>query len=154
LNAVKEQEATAKQSRLFDASALVNLLVSQGSSALDLARGNDILDLTIYEAGNALWKLSTLHTKMSAAEADSLQSALIQTVTDHMNVITVSELDHTSIANLARTERLSYYDAAYVWAARDRKSELITDDARLARAASKFVKVRKSSDLPSITSED
>ncbi len=137
---------------MFDASALVNLLVSRGSSALDLARGNDILDLTIYEAGNALWKLSTLHHKISAAEADSLHSALIQTATDHMNVISVSELDHLSVANLARAERVSYYDAAYVSAARARKCELVTDDARLAKVASKFMKVNRSTDLPSIVS--
>ena len=148
MSAVEEQRGPAKQLRLFDASALVNLLVSRGSSALDLARGNEVLDLTIYEAGNAIWKLSTLHHKISAEEADSLHSALIQTATEHMNIIRVSELDHLSVAGLARAERLSYYDAAYVSAARDRKCELITDDARLAKVASKFLKVKKSSDLP------
>ncbi len=146
MSTVKEQGVPA---RLFDASALVNLLVSRGSSALDLARGNDILDLTIYEAGNALWKLSTLQHKLSAEEADSLQSTLIQTATHHMNVIRVSELDHLSVANLARAERMSYYDAAYVSAARDRKRELITDDTRLGRVASKFLNVKKSTDLSS-----
>jgi hypothetical protein len=47
---------------------------------------------------------------------------------------------------------VSYYDAAYVSAARDRKCELVTDDARLARVASKFLKVIKSTELPSIIS--
>jgi predicted nucleic acid-binding protein len=133
---------------LFDASAIVNLLISKGSVGLDIARGNDILDLTVYEAGNALWKLSVLHRKISSAEADSLLSALLRTGLDRMNLVRVSELDHASILNLARTERVSYYDASYVHAAIERKRDLVTDDLRLSRIASKFVSVKGSTGLP------
>jgi len=135
------------QSQLFDASALVNLLVSRGSAALDLMRGNDILDLTLYEVGNAVWKLCTLRGKISPAEADSLLGALVRTAMDHMNLIRISRVDHMSISGLARAERLSYYDAAYLSAARERKRELVTDDVRLTTVASKFINVKRSSDL-------
>ena len=104
-------------------------------------------------AGNALRKLSTLRDKLTTAEADSLQIALVRTAKKHMNLIKVSEVDHLSIASLARSERISYYDAAYVQAARDRKRELVTDDAPLAKVASKFLKVKGSADLPTITGD-
>lgn len=134
-------------SALFDASALVNLLVSRGGVALELARGNDILDLTIYEAGNALWKLSILRKEISTTEADSLLSTLLRTATEHMYVVKVSDIDHMSVASLARSERVSYYDAAYISATRERKRQLVTDDARLAAIGSRFVKVKRSADL-------
>lgn len=137
---------------MFDASAIVNLLLTQGSSALDSAKGNDVLDLTLYEVGNALWKLSTLRGKISAAEADSLQSVLVRTATSHMNLVRVSEVDHISVSRLARTEKISYYDASYISAAVEKKREIITDDARLAKIASKFVSVKGSSELSGITS--
>jgi len=135
------------QSRLFDASALVNLLISRGGSALDAARGSSTLDLALYEAGNALWKLSTLHHNLSPAEADSLHGALVRMALNHMNLIGVSELDHPSVSKLARAERITYYDAAYICAAKDRRCELITDDGRLARAARSFLVVKDSSAL-------
>ena len=132
---------------LFDASAIINLLVSKGGAGLDIARGNDILDLTVYEAGNALWKLSVLQHKISSAEADSLLGALLRVGLDRMNMVRVSGLDHAAISSLARTERVSYYDASYVRAAIERKCDLVTDDLRLSRMASKLVTVKGSTDL-------
>ena len=133
--------------RLFDASALVNLMVTRGGSALEVAKGNDVLDLTLYEGGNALWKLSTLLGKISTEDADSLLRVMARTAVHHMNLIRVSELDHLSIAGMARAERVTYYDAAYVTAARERDRELVTDDARLASVASKFLRVVSSTEL-------
>jgi predicted nucleic acid-binding protein len=65
-----------------------------------------------------------------------------------MNLVKVSELDHASISNLARTERISYFDASYAHAAIEKKRDLVTDDLRLSRVASKFVSVKGSMDLP------
>ena len=45
---------------LLDASALLNIIVSRGQKALDVVRGHFVLDLTSYEAGNTLWRLSVL----------------------------------------------------------------------------------------------
>jgi predicted nucleic acid-binding protein len=134
-------------SSLFDASALVNLLVSRGSGAFEIVRGNDVLDLTIYEAGNALWKLSTLRKEISPAQADALLKTLLRTMREQMRLVRVTDIDHMSVASLARSERISYYDAAYISAAKEGNQQLITDDERLASVGSRFVRVKPSADL-------
>ena len=51
--------------RVFDASALLNIIRLLGSEALPYLRGNNILTLALYEVGNALWKEATLLGKIS-----------------------------------------------------------------------------------------
>jgi predicted nucleic acid-binding protein len=131
---------------LFDASALVNVIVSRAGKALDVTKGHDILDLTVYEAGNSLWKLNVIHRQIDGEEAASLL-LLVEKLSKHMDVLGVSQLGLASVLGLAVQERISFYDAAYVHAAKERGLELVTDDARLKKVASKFVKTRSSSEL-------
>ena len=131
---------------LFDASALVNVVVSRAEEAFDIAKGHGILDLTLYETGNSLWKLKTIHGKLSADEATSLLSVAAK-LSRHMTVLDASEADLPLILGMAFRERASFYDSAYVHLARQRAFELVTDDARLMKMASKYVKVRRSSEL-------
>jgi predicted nucleic acid-binding protein len=138
--------SSSSPSYLFDASALVNLVVSRAGDALDAAKGHNMLDLTVYEAGNSLWKLNVIHKQVGVAEATSLL-LVVGKLSKRMNVLGVSQPDLASVLELAVQERTSFYDAAYVHAARERGLELVTDDARLKRVASKFVKTRSSSDL-------
>ncbi len=131
---------------LFDASALVNLIVSRAGEALDAARGHDILDMTVYEAGNSLWKLNVVHKQLDAEGAASLL-LVVEKLSKHMEVLGASELGLASVLGLAIRERMSFYDAAYLHAAKERGLELITDDAKLKKVASRFVKTRSSSEI-------
>ena len=135
-----------QSSYLFDASALVNVIVSRAGRALDVVKGHGILDLTVYEAGNSLWKLNVIHKQLDAEEAASLL-LVVAKLSKHMDVLGVSQLDLASVLGLAVQERMSFYDAAYLHAAKERGLELITDDAKLKKVASKFVKTRSSSEL-------
>jgi len=137
---------SSQSSYLFDASALVNIIVSRAGEALDVTKGRDILDLTVYEAGNSLWKLNVIHKKLDAEEAASLL-LVVAKLSKHMDVLGVSQLDLASVLGLAVQERISFYDAAYLHAAKERGLELITDDAKLKKVASKLVKTRSSSEL-------
>ena len=96
---------------LFDASAIVNLLISQGGRIIDIVTGNWTLDLTVYEVGNAVWKLNTIKSKITSAEADNLLRNLLDIVADRIRLISSSEIDHLSTIRIAREEKLSYYDA-------------------------------------------
>jgi predicted nucleic acid-binding protein len=131
---------------LFDASALVNVVVSRAEASVDITRGHGILDLTLYETGNALWKLGTIHRRISAEEASSLL-AVTAKLSRRMTVISASETDLAPILGIAFRERASFYDSAYVHVAEERALELVTDDSRLMKIASKYVKVRRSTDL-------
>ena len=131
---------------LLDASALLNIIVSRGQKALDVVRGHFVLDLTSYEAGNTLWRLSVLQNKLTSETVDSTLEVLAKLMeqTKEMNVHSMNLL---SIMNVARNERTTFYDSAYITAAKDRKLTLVTDDGRLSKAASKYVEVRGSAKL-------
>jgi predicted nucleic acid-binding protein len=130
---------------LFDASALVNLIVSRGGESLEPLKGQRILDLTAYETGNSLWKLKTIGT-LSSDEASSLMEVAAK-VFSHMTVLTPSETDLSAILTIALEEKTSFYDSSYVHLAAKHSLELITDDLRLRKTAAKHVKTRPSSDV-------
>lgn len=131
---------------LVDASALVNLVVSRGPKALGLLKNNSILDLTLYEAGNSLWKLSSVR-KLIATDDAKLALEAVRRLADYMEIISVLEFDHASVFESAKKERISFYDAAYLNAAAKGKMLLVTDDKRLARVASRYVETSGSSSL-------
>lgn len=49
--------------KLYDTSAMLNLILKKGSQSLSVLSGQAVLDLTIYEIGNSIWKLSDLQKK-------------------------------------------------------------------------------------------
>jgi predicted nucleic acid-binding protein len=131
--------------RLFDASSIVNLMVKRGSSALDLVKGGHILDLTLYEVGNALWKLQR-EKKLTAEEVRHLMGT-VSRLTHWVEIVSASKLDLAEVMKRAVESEITFYDASYVVAAKLKGATLITDDAKLARAASPEVEVQNSRDL-------
>lgn len=61
--------------RLFDASALVDVILGEGGKALNIGVvfNETLLDLTMYEASNALWKIAVAQDLLSD---DELQEAV------------------------------------------------------------------------------
>ena len=124
--------------RVFDASALLNIIRFLGSEAFPHLKGNYILTLTLYEVGNALWKEATLLNRLSIGEALSLMDVL-ERACRVLNI--VSPRDTSLALKLAYELRLTYYDSSYVTASYELNAELITDDERLRR------RVEESKDL-------
>ena len=54
---------------VFDASASLNVIRIFGIDAINYLKGHYILNLTIYEVGNALWKEVMLLNRLSVEEA-------------------------------------------------------------------------------------
>jgi predicted nucleic acid-binding protein len=131
--------------RLFDASSLVNLMLKKGASALDLVKGGHLLDLTLYEVGNALWRLER-EKKLTVEEVRHLMEA-VSRLTRWVEIISVSELNLAEVMERAVEGGSTFYDASYMVAARLKGATLITDDAKLARVASAEVEVQNSRDL-------
>jgi len=109
-------------------------------------RGHYVLDLTIYEIGNALWRMQKTKTKLSPTDARSLMKVATYLMS-WMNSVSLSEMDSVEVLDIAAKENITFYDAAYVACAVKRRSVLVTDDDSLARVASRRVKVSSSSDL-------
>lgn len=120
--------------RLFDASALVNLALDGGSKAVDVIAEGSALVLTFYEMGNSVWKLSHLLKKLSSEESKSLLGVLLQ-LFDQLSILNLGTSDAMQIEELATLHRITFYDSAYLYAAKKNKLVLVTDDGQLARAA-------------------
>lgn len=132
--------------QLFDASSLINLIVERGEETLNLLRNNYVLDLTFYEVGNALWRMHFLVKKISASDVEALMDVMVDLV-GWINMVSISDLDLIKIMKLAADRGITFYDAAYVVAAKLKRLTLITDDVKLTKAASRLVKVKSSGEL-------
>ena len=118
---------------LFDSPAIIILV--ERSKLDELVEGWTI-DLAFYELGNAVWKQVNLYQTLSMDEAKIALDALLS-VFDKMHKI--QEFEPLNILEIAVTEGLSYYDAAYLQAAMDKKMTLVTDDKKLKQVGDKYV---------------
>lgn len=141
------QKLPKSSSSLFDASAVVNLLILYGGRVIDIVTGNWTLDLAVYEVDNAIWKLNVIHRKISSPEADILLESLLGIAADRMKLVPSADIDHLSSMGIAREEKLSFYDASYLSVAIERELVLVTDDKNLFDAARKHVKVQTSTEI-------
>lgn len=131
--------------RLFDASALINVVRSKGSQSLGILNKQHILDLTIYEVSNVIWKLSYREKKITPEQSDALLDSILLLI-QRMKILGINGLEK-HVMDLAMKEDLTAYDASYLALAEKINLILVTDDRKLERAAKKYVKVIKTSDL-------
>ena len=122
--------------RLFDASALVDIILGEGGKdvGINVVFDELLLDLTMYEAANALWKIAIAQDLLSD---DELQDAV--NILGRLNRevrferATTAELDRTM--QVARRDGLSFYDASYLNIAERGGFSLVTEDTALRNAA-------------------
>lgn len=131
---------------LFDASAITNLIIAQGSKALRKTRGNFALDLTAYEIGNAIWRLCLLERKIGLSEASELLGSAVDFL-GQLQQIRLEELNSNHILDIGVSKRITFYDASYVVAAETRRLTIVTDDERLARAANEYAPSKRSVEI-------
>lgn len=120
--------------KLYDASAFLNLLLNEGSNSLSILSGQTVLDLTLYEIGNGIWRIQHLQKKITKEEACSLLDSCIQ-VMSGMNVLDVDGLEN-QVKEIASDTGQSFYDSAYLSVAKKYGLELVTDDKKLLKVAS------------------
>ena len=129
---------------LLDASIIVPLLLDYGEKLLDIATRIPlhVTDLTIYEAGNSLWKLSTLRRTVSLEDAVEIIGVLKDLVRKEViGIVRFDELDLRRIIELATAEKTTFYDTSYMVAAEALGAVLVTEDRELKEKAKKYVDV-------------
>jgi predicted nucleic acid-binding protein len=82
-----------------------------------------------FELGNICWTKMRRHPGESTAVLDAWLPWNAQPP------VAVMAVDLTDTMQLARDTSLTFYDASYLWLARDRATDLISLDAKLVRAA-------------------
>ncbi|HEX9846147.1 MAG TPA: type II toxin-antitoxin system VapC family toxin [Candidatus Nitrosotenuis sp.] len=122
-----------RQTRLYDTSAFLNLLLNEGSKSLSVLSGQAVLDLTTYELGNSIWRLSYLQKKITKAEACSLLDSCLKVISS-MNVLHIKGLEE-DVKELSSGMGQSFYDSAYLVVAKNHNLELVTDNKKLLKAA-------------------
>jgi len=132
--------------RLLDSSSLILLMKKMGGDLVPKLENFIMLDLTTYEMGNILWKEGYLSKSLTREEVASLASTTQQILT-LVERISISPQEIGKTLELAENEGLTFYDASYLQAAIDRGVSLVTEDAKLKRAAKKHVTVMTASDL-------
>jgi predicted nucleic acid-binding protein len=118
--------------KVIDASAAVAILFDEltREAVIEEIGDAELFAPTLlpFEVGNACMK----KIKARPAELHSMLGGFAA-----YQDLTVQEVsvDRIGVATLAQRERLSFYDAAYLWLARELGAELVTLDEKLAKAA-------------------
>ena len=127
---------------LFDSSAIFKAIKN---NAVEVLAGNCTLELARYELGNILWKEHTLHRRISDKEVKELIK-LVREVLSVMNVVNVNGYE-SKVLDVAIKLKLTFYDASYVYLAKEKGLSLVTEDTRLLSKASSYLKVMRLSDV-------
>ena len=135
---------------LLDASALLPLVTRRGKQLIREASRENLLttDLSMYEACNSLWKLSTLLKSISLEDALDVATTLKDlALRGLIQPIDFAKLNFSSTFERAYKEQLTFYDASYIATAESTEAILVTEDEKLRKGASKFVKTITYTDL-------
>lgn len=117
-----------KDKYLFDTSALYPFIMEllKGKISFDFLSNVYILDLTVYEIGNVLWKDNKISNKIKDP---------VETMENFLNIIKkfnlISKIDYVKVLKIAIERDLTFYDSAYVYVAEENNLTLITYDEEL-----------------------
>ncbi len=113
---------------LLDASAIYPLILKLRERFLTYADRFAVLNLTIYEVGNALWK----EYRLGRIKDISIVAKLFESIFNSVRVLRF-EFKFYDVLSLALNENLTFYDASYLYVARAQRMKLVTEDQELLR---------------------
>jgi predicted nucleic acid-binding protein len=121
-------------SYVLDASAIGAILERMKDKGLIYLKGPFILDLTLYELGNIIWKACSLRRVISEEEA--LEGAKdLAKVLELASRVQLKGGDVEEVMRLAPRLGLTFYDASYLYLAKSKDYVLVTEDEDLLRQA-------------------
>jgi predicted nucleic acid-binding protein len=132
---------------LLDASSFI-MLIKKGTVQTTVACLQDslVLDLTFYEVGNAIWKEIILTKFLTPDDAKALEK-VAQTIFARTDQIASSTESFSGILEIAKNEKLSFYDSSYIYFAKEKGLKLVTEDKKLNVKAQKYVDVQTATTL-------
>jgi len=126
---------------LLDANSLLLLIRSNEEARAvksPIIEDSKILDLTLYELGNGIWKESELIKSLSPDEAEKLAND-VSLVLSNLDKLTVTAAEFPAVLSIAKSERKTFYDSSYIYVAKREKMTLVTEDQNLSKIARKHV---------------
>jgi predicted nucleic acid-binding protein len=113
---------------LIDASALYPLILRLRENVLLHSNKFAILDLTIYEIGNIIWKEYT----RGKIKDPVLVMKMFEEIMRNMKKLS-SNQEMLEIFDVAVKNNITFYDASYIYVARKHELKLVTEDADLLK---------------------
>jgi predicted nucleic acid-binding protein len=103
------------------------------------------LDLALYEALNAVWKE---HVLQKMIDVDTARG-LVEILRGALGVVPLESIRgvEMEVYELASRERLTLYDASYLYIAHRDRSTLVSDDNKLLSKASRYVGTARTVDV-------
>src|SRR5487761_101360 len=133
---------TDRISQLLDANSLFLLARSTDEELKSRTiKSSKTLGLAFYELGNAIWKESELLKTLSRDEADALTRA-VSVILSRISQIQITQGQLSGILEIARKEKRTFYDCAYIYAARIENLIFVTEDEKLSKVARKYVETK------------
>lgn len=125
-------------SYVFDASSILILTRELQEQVVDVMKGNLTTSLAYYEVGNALWKKCTLAKKLTLNEATEVLEFTFQ-LFKLMKIVHISDenMGGKTLSNATKLN-ITYYDAAYLTAAKETGKVLVSDDEKLTTTSQKI----------------
>jgi predicted nucleic acid-binding protein len=120
---------------LFDSNAIAITIKRLREKAVEALYGKATLNLAHYELGNMLWKECVLKGLISQEEA--LQKA--EDMARMLEALRIegieSSEDFKGVMKLATDLKLTFYDASYMYLAKNKDFTLVTEDKELSKKA-------------------
>lgn len=113
---------------LLDTSALYPLVLRLKEKLLLYSERFRLLDLTVYEVGNTIWK----EYERGRIKALTTMATIFREVMEHVNKLSI-ENEILGVINVATENSITFYDASYIYIARKYGLKLVTEDEDLKK---------------------
>jgi len=123
---------------LFDASSIFEAIIRGVAKVLS---GNYTIELARYELGSIVWKKATLLGSVDESKYVELIYVL-KKLLNIMKIVNIECSEH-EVLKLANELKITFYDASYVYKAKELNVPLVTEDRRLADKVVNYVRTLK-----------
>ncbi|ADI32019.1 type II toxin-antitoxin system VapC family toxin [Staphylothermus hellenicus] len=120
--------SSATKKYLLDASAIYPLVLQLREDFLNYSKHFTILDLTVYEVGNVIWKMYRRGMIKNLGVVAKLFQEVLNSMAMQRTMHNIEE-----ILNISIKENLTFYNASYLYIARTLKYKLVTEDHDLQK---------------------
>lgn len=127
---------------IFDSSSIFKAIKE---NRIELLTEGCTLELARYEVANIIWKEQNLHKKINSEEAKTLLKT-IKNILDKIETLKI-ECKEEQILETANTTKITFYDAAYAYIAKEKNLILVTEDEALKNKISSNIRTAKIENL-------
>ena len=122
---------------LLDTSALYPLIRKLRENILDYSDKLTILDLTLYELGNTLWK----EWKRGLIKDINKVTLMAEEILKILNKVSIQPKEIKSILKIALENDLTFYDSSYIYMAEKYNYKLVIKDNKILKTYNKAITI-------------